>query len=112
MGFEPTTSSMPSRRAPNCATAPPEAQRKFYHKRERGNRFYSEGGPTGGFLKVVATKTRAASAEVGEEGAGSAGVRVRPRRTTAAIGAGGLRVGDARNGRRFGDAALKLRRSI
>ena len=23
MGFEPTTSSMPSRRAPNCATAPP-----------------------------------------------------------------------------------------
>ena len=22
MGFEPTTSSMPSRRAPNCATAP------------------------------------------------------------------------------------------
>ena len=27
MGFEPTTSSMPSRRAPNCATAPPEGQR-------------------------------------------------------------------------------------
>ena len=26
MGFEPTTSSMPSRRAPNCATAPPEEQ--------------------------------------------------------------------------------------
>ena len=26
MGFEPTTSSMPSRRAPNCATAPPEAE--------------------------------------------------------------------------------------
>jgi hypothetical protein len=25
MGFEPTTSSMPSRRAPNCATAPPKA---------------------------------------------------------------------------------------
>jgi hypothetical protein len=25
MGFEPTTSSMPSRRAPNCATAPPES---------------------------------------------------------------------------------------
>jgi hypothetical protein len=24
MGFEPTTSSMPSRRAPNCATAPPQ----------------------------------------------------------------------------------------
>src|SRR5215469_7075185 len=24
MGFEPTTSSMPSRRAPNCATAPPK----------------------------------------------------------------------------------------
>ena len=23
-GFEPSTSSMPSRRAPNCATAPPE----------------------------------------------------------------------------------------
>ena len=23
MGFEPTASSMPSRRAPNCATAPP-----------------------------------------------------------------------------------------
>ena len=56
MGFEPTTSSMPSRRAPNCATAPPlqnsnlktfpvspgrdpncatappEVHRKFYHK--------------------------------------------------------------------------------
>ena len=25
MGFEPTVSSMPSRRAPNCATAPPRA---------------------------------------------------------------------------------------
>src|SRR4030095_182439 len=25
MGFEPTTSSMPSRRAPNCATAPPSS---------------------------------------------------------------------------------------
>jgi hypothetical protein len=25
MGFEPTASSMPSRRAPNCATAPPKA---------------------------------------------------------------------------------------
>src|SRR5689334_13768329 len=24
MGFEPTASSMPSRRAPNCATAPPK----------------------------------------------------------------------------------------
>src|ERR1700720_742725 len=24
MGFEPTTSSMPSRRAPSCATAPPK----------------------------------------------------------------------------------------
>jgi hypothetical protein len=23
-GFEPPTSSMPSRRAPNCATAPPD----------------------------------------------------------------------------------------
>src|ERR1700675_4116779 len=29
MGFEPTTSSMPSRRAPNCATAPPEELPKF-----------------------------------------------------------------------------------
>src|SRR5690242_13024200 len=29
MGFEPTTSSMPSRRAPNCATAPPEERLKF-----------------------------------------------------------------------------------
>ncbi len=29
MGFEPTTSSMPSRRAPNCATAPPEEDLKF-----------------------------------------------------------------------------------
>ncbi len=26
MGFEPTASSMPSRRAPNCATAPPEME--------------------------------------------------------------------------------------
>jgi hypothetical protein len=26
MGFEPTTSSMPSRRAPNCATAPPTTE--------------------------------------------------------------------------------------
>jgi hypothetical protein len=29
MGFEPTTSSMPSRRAPNCATAPPYELVKF-----------------------------------------------------------------------------------
>jgi hypothetical protein len=29
MGFEPTTSSMPSRRAPNCATAPPEVLKNF-----------------------------------------------------------------------------------
>src|SRR5579863_9854553 len=29
MGFEPTTSSMPSRRAPNCATAPPGILQKF-----------------------------------------------------------------------------------
>src|SRR5215813_8612777 len=28
MGFEPTTSSMPSRRAPNCATAPPRRDAK------------------------------------------------------------------------------------
>ena len=33
MGFEPTTSSMPSRRAPNCATAPP--------KERNGKRLYS-----------------------------------------------------------------------
>ncbi len=31
MGFEPTTSSMPSRRAPNCATAPLEELPKVYH---------------------------------------------------------------------------------
>jgi hypothetical protein len=31
MGFEPTTSSMPSRRAPNCATAPPGNTSKVYH---------------------------------------------------------------------------------
>ena len=31
MGFEPTASSMPSRRAPNCATAPPVHNRlNFY----------------------------------------------------------------------------------
>ncbi len=38
MGFEPTTSSMPSRRAPNCATAPPEELQKVYHRlaRSRG----------------------------------------------------------------------------
>jgi hypothetical protein len=31
MGFEPTTSSMPSRRAPNCATAPPgKLLERFY----------------------------------------------------------------------------------
>ena len=29
MGFEPTTSSMPSRRAPNCATAPPSRELNF-----------------------------------------------------------------------------------
>src|SRR5271165_48754 len=29
MGFEPTTSSMPSRRAPNCATAPPPSDFHF-----------------------------------------------------------------------------------
>ncbi len=29
MGFEPTTSSMPSRRAPNCATAPPVILQKL-----------------------------------------------------------------------------------
>jgi hypothetical protein len=31
MGFEPTTSSMPSRRAPNCATAPPPKLFSVYH---------------------------------------------------------------------------------
>ena len=37
MGFEPTTSSMPSRRAPNCATAPPfEELRYFYITLLRG----------------------------------------------------------------------------
>ena len=35
MGFEPTTSSMPSRRAPSCATAPPKVHFKFYHKMAR-----------------------------------------------------------------------------
>src|SRR5260370_746865 len=35
MGFEPTTSSMPSRRAPNCATAPPgETTEPFYITRK------------------------------------------------------------------------------
>ena len=29
-GFEPSTSSMPSRRAPNCATAPPNEQSLTY----------------------------------------------------------------------------------
>ena len=29
MGFEPTTSSMPSRRAPSCATAPPKERNYF-----------------------------------------------------------------------------------
>jgi hypothetical protein len=36
MGFEPTASSMPSRRAPNCATAPPGLGinwSKFYSRR-------------------------------------------------------------------------------
>jgi hypothetical protein len=32
MGFEPTTSSMPSRRAPSCATAPPKERIEFYHR--------------------------------------------------------------------------------
>ena len=37
MGFEPTTSSMPSRRAPNCATAPPATTEllNIYSIRER-----------------------------------------------------------------------------
>src|SRR5215471_5809295 len=36
MGFEPTTSSMPSRRAPNCATAPPkECLSLSQHAKER-----------------------------------------------------------------------------
>jgi hypothetical protein len=34
MGFEPTTSSMPSRRAPNCATAPPITRFFFYSTRK------------------------------------------------------------------------------
>ncbi len=41
MGFEPTTSSMPSRRAPNCATAPPKERNGSAHsitfQRFRGN---------------------------------------------------------------------------
>ena len=32
MGFEPTTSSMPSRRAPNCATAPPGVGMILYQR--------------------------------------------------------------------------------
>src|SRR2546429_3396567 len=35
MGFEPTTSSMPSRRAPNCATAPPKEWLEFIIAGER-----------------------------------------------------------------------------
>jgi|HubBroStandDraft_6_1064221.scaffolds.fasta_scaffold34330_3 hypothetical protein len=31
MGFEPTTSSMPSRRAPNCATAPPGKNSDYFY---------------------------------------------------------------------------------
>src|SRR5271168_1387104 len=31
MGFEPTTSSMPSRRAPNCATAPPSKNYRYFY---------------------------------------------------------------------------------
>jgi hypothetical protein len=34
MGFEPTTSSMPSRRAPSCATAPPENYKANINIRE------------------------------------------------------------------------------
>jgi hypothetical protein len=36
MGFEPTTSSMPSRRAPNCATAPPEYANILAHVGAQG----------------------------------------------------------------------------
>src|SRR5258705_6395205 len=36
MGFEPTTSSMPSRRAPSCATAPPKYANILAHVGEEG----------------------------------------------------------------------------
>src|SRR6266481_4084902 len=39
MGFEPTTSSMPSRRSPNCATAPPL-------QNLRSSRFHRDALPT------------------------------------------------------------------
>ncbi len=45
MGFEPTTSSMPSRRAPNCATAPPEELLEVYHE--------SVSGWSGGRRRIV-----------------------------------------------------------
>src|SRR5271154_5413348 len=38
MGFEPTTSSMPSRRAPNCATAPHEQLQNFTIREGEGPR--------------------------------------------------------------------------
>ena len=72
MGFEPTTSSMPSRRAPSCATAPPKELHKVYHK-------------------ICAAE---ASAEMGEEGAGAA-VQGAAAKDCCGDGALGLRVGDA-----------------
>ena len=42
MGFEPTTSSMPSRRAPNCATAPPKEYLKSITAGERESRFHGQ----------------------------------------------------------------------
>src|SRR5713226_6083534 len=103
MGFEPTTSSMPSRRAPSCATAPPLQKlgpatfpvspgrapscatapptelMKFYHK------ICADDG----------------LAEVGEEGAGAAVERAAAE-DYGGDGAFGLRVGDADEAAGFG----------
>jgi hypothetical protein len=71
MGFEPTTSSMPSRRAPNCATAPPGKQTTNTILHELKGRVYdTEDRRWAGF---PAHLERGTGAQVFKEGDMSAG---------------------------------------
>ena len=44
MGFEPTASSLPSRRAPTCATAPPKVGIDFIPPKEEASNNRAEAG--------------------------------------------------------------------
>ncbi len=82
MGFEPTTSSMPSRRAPNCATAPPEELTKFIIARAKESRRASPAtAPPEELTKFIIARAKESR-------------RASPRMTTSATGA--LRSGLAR----------------